>query len=53
MVRIGFEMRLVTFAARNVFCVGKNYRDHVREFGRSGYDSPARSEDPRYANRIA
>ncbi len=30
---------------RNVFCVGKNYRDHVKEFGRSGYDSPSRSED--------
>jgi 2-keto-4-pentenoate hydratase/2-oxohepta-3-ene-1,7-dioic acid hydratase in catechol pathway len=30
---------------RNVFCVGKNYRDHAREFGRSGYDSPSRSED--------
>ncbi|MBW0090406.1 fumarylacetoacetate hydrolase family protein [Pseudonocardia sp. KRD-184] len=30
---------------RNVFCVGKNYRDHVVEFGRSGYDSPDRSED--------
>jgi 2-keto-4-pentenoate hydratase/2-oxohepta-3-ene-1,7-dioic acid hydratase in catechol pathway len=30
---------------RNVFCVGKNYREHVVEFGRSGYDSPARSED--------
>lgn len=29
---------------RNVFCVGKNYRDHVVEFGRSGYDSPDRSE---------
>jgi 2-keto-4-pentenoate hydratase/2-oxohepta-3-ene-1,7-dioic acid hydratase in catechol pathway len=31
--------------ARNVFCVGKNYRDHAREFGRSGYDSPTRSEE--------
>jgi 2-keto-4-pentenoate hydratase/2-oxohepta-3-ene-1,7-dioic acid hydratase in catechol pathway len=30
---------------RNVFCVGKNYRDHAAEFGRSGYDSPSRSED--------
>ena len=30
---------------RNVFAVGKNYRDHVREFGRSGYDSPSRSEE--------
>jgi 2-keto-4-pentenoate hydratase/2-oxohepta-3-ene-1,7-dioic acid hydratase in catechol pathway len=29
---------------RNIFCVGKNYRDHVVEFGRSGYDSPDRSE---------
>ena len=30
---------------RNVFCVGKNYRDHVAEFGRSGYDTPDRSQD--------
>lgn len=25
---------------RNVFAVGKNYRDHITEFGRSGYDTP-------------
>ncbi|MFG1710467.1 fumarylacetoacetate hydrolase family protein [Nonomuraea sp. M3C6] len=30
---------------RNVFCVGKNYRDHAAEFGRSGYDTPTKSED--------
>lgn len=30
---------------RNVFCLGKNYSDHVREFGRSGYDTPSKSED--------
>jgi 2-keto-4-pentenoate hydratase/2-oxohepta-3-ene-1,7-dioic acid hydratase in catechol pathway len=30
---------------RNIFCVGKNYRNHVLEFGRSGYDQPDRSED--------
>jgi 2-keto-4-pentenoate hydratase/2-oxohepta-3-ene-1,7-dioic acid hydratase in catechol pathway len=30
---------------RDIFAVGKNYRDHVREFGRSGYDSPSKSED--------
>ncbi|MGQ4599031.1 fumarylacetoacetate hydrolase family protein [Nocardia sp. R6R-6] len=29
---------------RNIFCVGKNYREHVVEFGRSGYDTPSRSE---------
>jgi 2-keto-4-pentenoate hydratase/2-oxohepta-3-ene-1,7-dioic acid hydratase in catechol pathway len=29
---------------RNIFCVGKNYREHAAEFGRSGYDTPARSE---------
>lgn len=23
---------------RNIFCVGKNYREHAREFGTSGYD---------------
>ncbi|MFV5995047.1 fumarylacetoacetate hydrolase family protein [Streptomyces sp. NPDC056231] len=27
---------------RNLFAVGKNYRDHVQEFGRSGYDQPER-----------
>lgn len=27
---------------RNLFAVGKNYRDHVREFGRSGYEHPDR-----------
>lgn len=27
--------------ARNVFCVGKNYFDHAREFARSGFDSSA------------
>ncbi len=30
---------------RNLFAIGKNYGEHVREFGRSGYDSPDRSED--------
>jgi 2-keto-4-pentenoate hydratase/2-oxohepta-3-ene-1,7-dioic acid hydratase in catechol pathway len=30
---------------RNIWCVGKNYRDHVSEFGRSGYDTPQKSED--------
>ena len=29
---------------RNIFCVGKNYQEHVVEFGRSGYDQPDRSE---------
>jgi len=26
---------------RNVFCVGKNYHEHAREFARSGFDSSA------------
>jgi 2-keto-4-pentenoate hydratase/2-oxohepta-3-ene-1,7-dioic acid hydratase in catechol pathway len=30
---------------RNLFAVGKNYVEHVAEFGRSGYDTPHRSED--------
>lgn len=29
---------------RNIFCVGKNYKEHAIEFGRSGYDTPSRSE---------
>jgi len=27
--------------ARNIFCVGKNYHDHAREFAASGFDSSA------------
>jgi 2-keto-4-pentenoate hydratase/2-oxohepta-3-ene-1,7-dioic acid hydratase in catechol pathway len=27
--------------SRNIFCVGKNYREHAREFSRSGFDSSA------------
>lgn len=30
---------------RDLFAVGKNYREHVAEFGRSGYDSPDKSQD--------
>jgi len=30
---------------RDAFCVGKNYREHAAEFGRSGYDQPDRSEE--------
>ncbi|MFC5300149.1 fumarylacetoacetate hydrolase family protein [Azospira restricta] len=26
---------------RNLFCVGKNYREHAREFSRSGFDASA------------
>ena len=26
---------------RNIFCVGKNYHEHAREFARSGFDSSA------------
>jgi 2-keto-4-pentenoate hydratase/2-oxohepta-3-ene-1,7-dioic acid hydratase in catechol pathway len=41
------EVRLRTplRPVRNVFAVGKNYREHVAEFGRSGYDTPSRSEE--------
>ncbi len=28
---------------RNIFCIGKNYRDHAQEFSRSGFDSSAAS----------
>ncbi len=30
--------------ARNIFCVGKNYRAHVLEFARSGFDRGTRPE---------
>ena len=28
---------------RNIFCIGKNYREHAREFTASGFDSSAKS----------
>ena len=31
----------VPFPRRNVFCVGKNYRDHAKEFAGSGYEAGA------------
>ena len=35
--------------ARNIFCVGKNYHAHAREFARSGFDSSAaQGEVPPY-----
>jgi len=30
---------------RNIFCVGKNYRDHALEFGGSGFDGGAKGGD--------
>jgi 2-keto-4-pentenoate hydratase/2-oxohepta-3-ene-1,7-dioic acid hydratase in catechol pathway len=42
------EVRLhapIPVPRRNIFCVGKNYRDHVLEFGASGYDQPDRSQE--------
>ena len=32
---------------RNIICVGKNYADHVKEFGASGYDSTGGAETPK------
>jgi len=31
--------------ARNIFCVGKNYRAHAEEFSRSGYESGQQAQD--------
>ena len=31
---------------RNIFCVGKNYSDHAKEFSRSGFDSAASNSNP-------
>ncbi|MCC7017273.1 MAG: fumarylacetoacetate hydrolase family protein [Rhodospirillales bacterium] len=33
---------------RNIFCVGLNYRDHVREFQKSGFDASGKSNAPEY-----
>lgn len=32
--------------ARNVFCVGKNYHEHAKEFAQSGFDSTAKEVVP-------
>ena len=43
----GMDLAEVTLLApiprppRNIFCVGKNYRDHAREFANSGYEAGA------------
>lgn len=30
---------------RDIFCVGKNYREHAKEFGKSGFDSGSKGGD--------
>lgn len=35
----------IPLPARNIFCVGKNYRAHAHEFAKSGFDSSATGED--------
>ncbi len=32
--------------ARNIFCVGKNYHDHAKEFAQSGFDATAKEVVP-------
>lgn len=39
------RMAPIPVPKRNLFCVGKNYRDHAKEFGRSGFDSGAKGGD--------
>lgn len=34
--------------ARNIFCVGKNYRRHAEEFARSGYDTSSGDDLPEH-----
>ena len=33
---------------RNIFCVGLNYQDHVREFQKSGFDASGKSNAPEF-----
>tara|TARA_R110002096_G_scaffold424348_2_gene632213 strand:+ start:1118 stop:1999 length:882 start_codon:yes stop_codon:yes gene_type:complete len=30
---------------RNIFCIGKNYREHAKEFGQSGFDGGSKGGD--------
>jgi 2-keto-4-pentenoate hydratase/2-oxohepta-3-ene-1,7-dioic acid hydratase in catechol pathway len=34
--------------ARNIFCVGKNYHEHAREFANSGFDATAKEVVPEH-----
>lgn len=36
----------ITSPRRNIFCVGKNYHEHAREFQRSGFDSTKEEAPP-------
>jgi 2-keto-4-pentenoate hydratase/2-oxohepta-3-ene-1,7-dioic acid hydratase in catechol pathway len=38
---LGGVARADPHAAAQYLCVGKNYRDHIAEFSRSGYDAPS------------
>ncbi|MGG5810318.1 fumarylacetoacetate hydrolase family protein [Falsiroseomonas sp. CW058] len=33
---------------RNIFCVGKNYREHAKEFASSGFDATAKEVEPEF-----
>ncbi|WP_322027816.1 fumarylacetoacetate hydrolase family protein [Burkholderia sp. BCC1977] len=33
---------------RNIFCVGKNYSEHAKEFNRSGFDASSNSDMPEH-----
>lgn len=33
---------------RNIFCVGKNYSEHAKEFNRSGFDASSNTDMPEY-----
>ncbi|KAK4052954.1 hypothetical protein OIO90_004078 [Microbotryomycetes sp. JL221] len=43
---IGSVEVLAPLTGRDVLCVGKNYKDHAREFQRSGFDSSDKNEQP-------
>ncbi|KAM0789789.1 hypothetical protein ACM66B_006641 [Microbotryomycetes sp. NB124-2] len=43
---IGSVEVLAPLTGRDVLCVGKNYKEHAREFQRSGFDSSDKNEQP-------
>jgi 2-keto-4-pentenoate hydratase/2-oxohepta-3-ene-1,7-dioic acid hydratase in catechol pathway len=38
----------ITRPRKNIFCVGKNYREHAKEFANSGFDATAKEVEPEY-----
>ncbi|VXD03699.1 Hydrolase [Enterobacterales bacterium 8AC] len=42
---VGVKVCPPLIPARNIFCIGKNYREHAAEFSKSGFDHSAKADE--------